>query len=643
MRSLGSFMKRARYYSGARSGRAGIILLDSHPFAGGIHELQKHRRHRGPGVLDRGARPGGRFRHAAAGQPQPHHRLGGVEGAEGKGRHQHARAAHGRRQRDHPDGQPRRVDHGHRQCAGDGDGDEGGETGGRAPARGSAPAADRLLRAQGQPLSHHHRHEERPGGARLLGDAHDRSPHARHPRHRRLDRARRKSGSRAKRGARRRRFRLGRLRHVLLRFRRPEGTRDRLEHPAARAGDRRARHGRGAQDHAVWLSHLGAAGADLHRRRKTDEGLQLRQSAAHQRQGARRHGLQDPRHAREEQERSRRGAAGAARLFRRQRLQALRHALSPRRAQVLQGTQHPGETARVSEAAIAAEAARPRAGAAALATDLLQAALLIAIVGWVLDVPRRLFGVSFYTEQLLAVCLGIGLALSFVARRDRAPHWLEWFAAVASLAICAYITIRYEPLSYELAMLPLEGVVGSALLILMVLIATWRSAGATLVGIILVLAAWVFIGPHLPADFRTLSVSPQRLLVYLGLDVNGMIGAILAVAILIVVPVTLMGQVLARTGGSAYFADLAMSAMGHFRGGAAKIAVVGSALFGMISGAAVSNVMAVGILTIPPIARSGFSPTRAAAIESVGSTGGPLMPPEMGAPPFLIPEILEVE
>lgn len=284
----------------------------------------------------------------------------------------------------------------------------------------------------------------------------------------------------------------------------------------------------------------------------------------------------------------------------------------------------------------------PPSKAAALATDILQGLLLACIVGWVLDVPRRVLGVSFYTEQLLAVCLGLGLALSFVARRERAPHWLEWLGGAASLAICLYIALRYEPLSYELAMLPAEGVVGSALLILLVLIATARSAGATLVGIILVLAAWVFVGPHLPADFRTLPVSPQRLLVYLGLDVNGMIGAILAVAIIIVVPFTLMGQVLGRTGGAAYFADLAMSAMGHFRGGAAKIAVVGSALFGMISGAAVSNVVAVGIITIPLMMRSGFAPTRAAAIESVGSTGGQLMPPVMGAAAFIMAEFLQV-
>jgi TRAP transporter 4TM/12TM fusion protein len=85
-----------------------------------------------------------------------------------------------------------------------------------------------------------------------------------------------------------------------------------------------------------------------------------------------------------------------------------------------------------------------------------------------------------------------------------------------------------------------------------------------------------------------------------------------------------------------------MSAMGRFRGGAGKIAVVGSGLFGMISGSAVSNVLAVGIVTIPTMIRSGFSRYRAAAIESVGSTGGQLMPPVMGASAFIMAEFLQV-
>ena len=279
--------------------------------------------------------------------------------------------------------------------------------------------------------------------------------------------------------------------------------------------------------------------------------------------------------------------------------------------------------------------------AVAAGNDILQAALLVCVVGWVLDLPRRLFGVSFYTEQLLAVCLGLSLALAFInAKFPR--RWIGAVAAFLALTICGYVAVRYEALTYSIALLPAEGIVGSAILVVLTLEATRRTAGGILVAIILVISAYVFIGPHMPGDFATRSVSPARLLVYLGLDTNGMIGQILGVAVLIVVPFTLMGQVLGRTGGAAYFADLAMAAMGHYRGGAAKIAVVGSALFGMISGAAVSNVVAVGIVTIPLMARSGFSPVRAAAIESVGSTGGQLMPPVMGAAAFIMAEFLQV-
>ncbi len=287
------------------------------------------------------------------------------------------------------------------------------------------------------------------------------------------------------------------------------------------------------------------------------------------------------------------------------------------------------------------EEAPPPTRTVAIWTDIFQGLLIAVVVLWVLDVPRRVFGLALYTEQMLAVCLGLSLALAYLGARD-GPRWYDWSGVVASVAICFYIAARYEALTTELATLPLEGIVGSILLILLVLEATRRTSGAVLVGIIVLLIIYVFIGPNLPGDFQTRYVSPQRLTVYLGLDTNGMIGNILQVAVLIVIPFTLMGQVLGRTGGAAYFADLAMSGMGTFRGGAAKIAVVGSALFGMISGAAVSNVVAVGIVTIPLMARSGFSRVRAAAIEAVGSTGGQLMPPVMGAAAFIMAEFLQV-
>jgi TRAP transporter 4TM/12TM fusion protein len=327
-------------------------------------------------------------------------------------------------------------------------------------------------------------------------------------------------------------------------------------------------------------------------------------------------------------------------------------------------------------------------------TNLLQGLLVACVVLWVMDVPRQVFNVSFYTEQLLTVCLGLTLALAFVVETRREYHvidlagalavvtiiiyiayryrnpldiplllwaglalalawallasrplfarWFDWASAVVSLLLCGYIVVRYEALTYELAMLPVEGIIGSAVLLFLVLEGSRRTSGFGFVGIILAMAVYIYISPSLPGDFQTRWVSPERLVAYLGLDVNSMIGAILQVAVLVVIPFTILGQVLARTGGADFFSDIAMAAMGRFRGGSAKIAVVGSALFGMISGSAVSNVLAVGIVTIPTMIKSGFSRYKAAAIESVGSTGGQLMPPVMGAAAFIMAEFLQV-
>src|SRR5262249_20847110 len=89
-------------------------------------------------------------------------------------------------------------------------------------------------------------------------------------------------------------------------------------------------------------------------------------------------------------------------------------------------------------------------------------------------------------------------------------------------------------------------------------------------GIILAMAIYIYFSPSLPGDFQTRWVSPERLVAYLGLDVNSMIGSILQVAVLVVIPFTILGQVLARTGGADFFADISMAAMGRFRGGSAK-------------------------------------------------------------------------
>ena len=121
-----------------------------------------------------------------------------------------------------------------------------------------------------------------------------------------------------------------------------------------------------------------------------------------------------------------------------------------------------------------------------------------------------------------------------------------------------------------------------------------------------------------------------------------MLGLPLMVATTIVIAFVFFGNLLFASGGSAFFTDIALTLMGRYRGGSAKIAVTASCLFGMISGSAVSNVASVGVITIPLMRRGGYPAHVAAAIEAVASTGGQLMPPVMGAAAFLMAEFLQV-
>jgi TRAP transporter 4TM/12TM fusion protein len=269
---------------------------------------------------------------------------------------------------------------------------------------------------------------------------------------------------------------------------------------------------------------------------------------------------------------------------------------------------------------------------------VLQALLTAAVVGWVLDLHRAA-GLELYTEQFLVTALGFAIAICFLATSER---WWDGVAALAGLAICLYVAWRYPSLVNELTERPLDGILIAAALCVLVLEGTRRLAGFSLVGFTLAGVLYALWGHYLPGIFQARPVEFTRLLVYLGLDTNALLGTSLQIGVVVVIPFILMGQVLSRCGGAEFFTDLAMAWMGRYRGGTAKIAVVGSAFFGMISGSAVANVSAVGVVTIPLMKRAGFPPQIAAAIEAVGSTGGQLMPPVMGAAAFLMAEILQV-
>lgn len=278
----------------------------------------------------------------------------------------------------------------------------------------------------------------------------------------------------------------------------------------------------------------------------------------------------------------------------------------------------------------------------------LQTLLILAVIVWVADLPARL-GLALFTEQFLALVLACTLALVFLHCGPGGPpaddHVIPIYDLVFALAgflSTLYIAVQYPDLFKTMVYRPLDGIVVASIIVLLVIEATRRTAGLVLTLVVLGLCAYAMLGYLLPGEFASRRVDLTRLAVYLGIDTNALFGQSLQVAVIIVLPFILMGQILTRAGGGDYFTDLAMAAMGRYRGGAAKIAVVGSGLFGTISGSAVANVAGVGIITIPLMKRSGFPAPTAAAIEAVGSTGGQLMPPVMGAAAFLVAEYLQV-
>lgn len=278
---------------------------------------------------------------------------------------------------------------------------------------------------------------------------------------------------------------------------------------------------------------------------------------------------------------------------------------------------------------------------------LLAVCLTALAVGWALALPRT-FGVAFYPQQYMAALLALALPIAYLMlpadrsqERGQVP-WYDCLAAVLSFATLAFMAIRYPDVVNLIFSRPASAFVPGAILIVLLLEAVRRATGWALVIIVVLFLLYGLFGNMLPGRLAGRAQDWRMLSGYMAYDSNGILGLPLDVAGTIVVAFILFGNLLAVTGGSRFFTDASLLSMGRFRGGSMKISVVASALFGSISGSAVANVVATGIVTIPMIKRDGYPAHKAAAIEAVASTGGQMMPPVMGAAAFLMAEFLQI-
>ncbi|MGK0297177.1 MAG: TRAP transporter 4TM/12TM fusion protein [Gammaproteobacteria bacterium] len=280
--------------------------------------------------------------------------------------------------------------------------------------------------------------------------------------------------------------------------------------------------------------------------------------------------------------------------------------------------------------------------------DLAAFILTCSSIAWALNLYDRMFGIVLYQEQFLAGVYALVLFiiyLAFPAVRHQPKITIPWYDKIfASMGLFAagYLCWSFPQLSELIAQRPLDGMVTALLLVPLTFEALRRTSGWALPVIVFIFVIYGLFAHFVPGVFEGFYNAWDRLFYYLIWDSGSLLGAPIMISITVVIPYIFFGQILYRAGGADFFSDFSVALMGRFRGGSAKISIVSSALFGTISGSAVSNVVTTGIITIPMMRKNGFPTHLAAAIEAVASTGGQLMPPLMGASAFLMAEFLQI-
>ena len=149
------------------------------------------------------------------------------------------------------------------------------------------------------------------------------------------------------------------------------------------------------------------------------------------------------------------------------------------------------------------------------------------------------------------------------------------------------------------------------------------------------------VGALLIYTFST-GLSLKRVMYTLFYSTSGVLGTPVQTCAKFIVVFIIFGAFLERTGISNFFIDFANRVAGASAGGPAKVAVISSALCGMVSGSSVGNTVTTGSVTIPMMKRTGYKPEFAGAVEAAASTGGQIMPPIMGAAAFLMAEYMGI-
>lgn len=243
-------------------------------------------------------------------------------------------------------------------------------------------------------------------------------------------------------------------------------------------------------------------------------------------------------------------------------------------------------------------------------------------------------------EEKLNLFLGLVLILGYlnypVSKKHVRPNYIPWYDFVLLIVgaipffYCALHATSIIKLAARVTRDP-KMIVMAVVAILAYMELCRRCVGIPILCVVGVLLVYAFS-----------NVRFGKVIYDLFYTTTGMMGTPINVCSKYIVVFIIFGAFLERTGISAFFINLANSIAGASAGGPAKVAVISSALCGMVSGSSVGNTVTTGSVTIPMMKRTGYKPEFAGAVEAAASTGGQIMPPIMGAAAFMMAEYMGI-
>ena len=244
------------------------------------------------------------------------------------------------------------------------------------------------------------------------------------------------------------------------------------------------------------------------------------------------------------------------------------------------------------------------------------------------------------------MALGFLTTGAFEDSSSERPTRPDLALALASVAVGLYFAVHAGRIVDRIVLLdPLSGadLFFATLVFLLTLEITRRATGLGLTAIVLVFVAYNLLGDRLSGVLQHGEIGFQHFLEITVFTTDGIFGLPVRVAATYAFMFVLFGTLLDACGGGRFFFDFAAAISGRKAGGPAKIAVVSSGMYGMISGSPTADVVTTGSITIPIMKRLGYSGRYAGAIEVAASTGGSIMPPVMGTAAFIMVDFTGIE